>query len=188
RSQLAKRAQSMPRSSPRRCSEISIRVFARLMIGSAEVRPNACWPIDGHPRNKTSFNCTTKSPVSFETGLYARTELNGVTRTGLAAGRLILDLIDRIGAVRRARRFLTDIQVRTEQFRIRGRVAVHFLLFEGPGVLGAIDLLEVRDASVLLAELAGLDEVRNRNRGQQTDNRDHDHDFHQCERAAARCL
>lgn len=68
-------------------------------------------------------------------------------------------------------------------------VAVHLILvnvaavglfeFQRPAFLRAVDLLQILDACILLRGSAGFDEVRYGNRGKQTNDRDHDHDFNQ---------
>ena len=66
---------------------------------------------------------------------------------------------------------------------ISGGIGAAFALLQGPLLLGGIELAEVADASAGLRFLAGIDEVGNRDRGQQTDDGDNDHDFHQGESA-----
>lgn len=52
-----------------------------------------------------------------------------------------------------------------------------------PGLDGSIDLAQVVDAGIHLRRAAGLHEVGNRNRRQQTDDGYNDHDLHQGEPA-----
>src|ERR1017187_2292029 len=60
--------------------------------------------------------------------------------------------------------------------------------FDSPCLLGSVNLTEVVDAGIGLCGLTGMDEIRNRNRGQQTNNGHHDHDFHECEARLAGCV
>ena len=55
------------------------------------------------------------------------------------------------------------------------------LVFQCPGLDRAINLAQVVDAGVFLRLRAGADEVGNGNRGQQANDGDDDHDFHQRE-------
>src|ERR1041385_7342085 len=61
--------------------------------------------------------------------------------------------------------------------------ALRLLAFKRPLFLGAVDLFQVLDAGVSLRGLARLDEIWNRNRRKQSDDRHDDHDFHQREPA-----
>ena len=108
-----------------------------------------------------------------------------MTDGGLRAGRLLDHREQRVGAARGAARLRADVEALAEQVGVAGDVGVDLLLLEGSGVLGVIDLLEVRDARIFLRGFAGLDEVRDRDGGEQADDRDHDHDFNQGERATA---
>ena len=53
--------------------------------------------------------------------------------------------------------------------------------FQGPLLLGTVDLAQVVDAGVLLRGRAGAHEVGDGDGGQQADDGHHDHDFHQRE-------
>jgi len=54
-------------------------------------------------------------------------------------------------------------------------------VFQGPLVGRRVNLTEVVNASIGLRGGAGFHKVRNRDRRQQTDDGDNNHDFHQCE-------
>jgi hypothetical protein len=54
-------------------------------------------------------------------------------------------------------------------------------VFQCPGLDSSFELLHVSNAGILLAAFASFDEVRNRDRGQQADDGNDDHDFNQCE-------
>jgi hypothetical protein len=56
-----------------------------------------------------------------------------------------------------------------------------FAVFQRPLLLGCIDLAKIVDASIGLRRLTRPDEVRDRNRCQQTNDRHNDHDFHKGE-------
>ena len=58
---------------------------------------------------------------------------------------------------------------------------VNLLVFQSPLVDATGDLAEVVDAGVFLRGVARPNEVRNRNRREQTDDGNHDHDFHERE-------
>ena len=68
-----------------------------------------------------------------------------------------------------------------EGIGIRSRL----LVFEGPLLHRAINLLEIGDAGVLLGRGARLHEVRDGDGREQTDDGHHDHDFHEREAAFA---
>ena len=53
--------------------------------------------------------------------------------------------------------------------------------FQRPLLNGAVNQPEVVDTGVLPSRFTGLDEVRDGNRGQETDDCDHDHDFNERE-------
>ena len=58
-------------------------------------------------------------------------------------------------------------------------------LFERPLLLGTVDQTQVVNTCILLRSGAGAHEVGYGDGGQQTDNRDDDHDFHQSETCLA---
>ena len=62
-----------------------------------------------------------------------------------------------------------------------GVVVAAALFSKGPFLLGAINLPEIVDAGVLLRGGSGMHEIGNRDRRQQTDDGDNDHDFNQGE-------
>ena len=62
-----------------------------------------------------------------------------------------------------------------------GDGGVRLLVFECPLLFGTVQLAEVVDTGVSLGRIARPNEVRNRDGGQQTDDGDHDHDFHERE-------
>jgi hypothetical protein len=55
------------------------------------------------------------------------------------------------------------------------------LILQGPLFLRAVNLAEVVHASILLRGATGFHEVRDRDRGQQTNDGNDDHDFHELE-------
>jgi hypothetical protein len=60
-------------------------------------------------------------------------------------------------------------------------VAGGLVLFQRELAFRCIDLAQIVDTGISLRSLAGLDEVWNRNRRQQTDDGDDNHDFHEGE-------
>ena len=60
-------------------------------------------------------------------------------------------------------------------------VTLLLFLFQSPLLNRAIDLAKIVDAGILLGRCTGLDEVWNRDGGQEADDRDHDHDFNEGE-------
>jgi len=52
-------------------------------------------------------------------------------------------------------------------------------VLRGPDLLGAVNLAQVGDAGGLLGLQAGADEIRNGDGGQQADDGDNDHNFHE---------
>ena len=88
-----------------------------------------------------------------------------------------------IGATSWAIRQTATLHVSLDFGRREGvGVGGNLLLFQGPLLNCAVNLLQVGDAGVLLGGRASFHEVRNRDSGQQTDNRNHDHDFNEGER------
>jgi len=109
-------------------------------------------------------------------------------RSGQAASRGIGNYDrDRVGTTSRAARGVAAFEV-FHGFRRDNRVRIRLLVFQSPLLASAINLLQVRDTGVLLGRRTGFHEVRDRNRGQQTNDGHHDHDFYQRETALARCL
>src|SRR5262245_39446244 len=103
---------------------------------------------------------------------------------GDRTGRLRIHIVDVIRAARRTSGLVPDVLVRTIEVGGHRSVRADLLLFERPGLLRAVNLLEVRDAGVLLARGPRFDEVRNRDRSQQADDGYHNHDFNQGETSA----
>jgi hypothetical protein len=87
-----------------------------------------------------------------------------------------------IGSSERADRQLAKATAEIRgQFRFRrGRTRL-LPGFQSPLLLRTVDQTKVVDASIGLGDLAGANEVRDRDSGQKTDNRNNDHDFHQGE-------
>ena len=77
--------------------------------------------------------------------------------------------------------FVDDVEGGAEEVGVGDGVAGVFLLLQGPGGLGAFDLLEVGDAGTFLAGGARLDEVGDRDGRQESDDGHYDHDFHEGE-------
>ena len=98
----------------------------------------------------------------------------------LAARRVGVHRANRVGAAGRAGRKHDVLDVELH-FNESGRVGIRLFVFQRPLMLGAVDLAKAVDAGVFLGRIAGADEVRDRNDGQQTDDGDHDHDFHKRE-------
>src|SRR5438552_19069808 len=108
-----------------------------------------------------------------------RLGLERVTLGGAkAAGRLGVNRSEGIGASGRTARLIADVFVRAVEVGASRRIRIRFLLLQCPTRLGAIDLLEVGNASALLAQRTGFDKVRDRNGGQQGDNGHYNHDFY----------
>ena len=82
-----------------------------------------------------------------------------------------------IRVVIRAMRRLLNVAILSDQvgnFRHISRTLDHYVLFAG-----GLKLLHVADARSALGLIAVLDEVRDRNSGQNGDDGDHDHDFNE---------
>ena len=60
------------------------------------------------------------------------------------------------------------------------RAAGLFIVFQGVGLSGAVDLAKIVITRVGLGRGAGLHKVRDRDGGQQSDDGDHNHYFDQC--------
>ena len=101
------------------------------------------------------------------------------------AERLLINRLQSIAA--REGRVVTASRANDRALQITAHVGerrkgVRGLLgLQRPLLSGAVDLSQVIDASVHLRGGARPNEVRNRDRGQQTDDGDHDHDFHERE-------
>ena len=102
----------------------------------------------------------------------------------LAARRVGVHRIDGVAAAGRAGRIRIVLDVVPYFSRTR-RVRVGLLVFQRPLLFGTINLAEVVDAGVFLCRIAGANEVRDRDGGQQTDDGNHDHDFHEREAGLA---
>ena len=101
----------------------------------------------------------------------------------LLADRLVRHGAERVAvgegrSARRADDFVLQVglDVRVVEGSIR-----KLLGLEGPGLGGAVNLAQVIDAGVLLRLRASAHEVGDGDRGQQADDGDDDHDFHQGE-------
>ena len=105
----------------------------------------------------------------------------GTTRPGL-------NVIQRVGAAAGAQGFVPDVLGTPEEVCVYRGITIDLLLFQGPGGLRAVHLLEVGNAGGLLAGGPRLHEVRDGDGGQEADDCDHNHDFNQGETAiAAEC-
>src|SRR5205809_5968494 len=102
-----------------------------------------------------------------------------------AASRSVLDRVNGINAIGWTTRFSANVGGRTEKIGIGRTVRVDLLGLQSPGGLGAADLFHVRNARAALAGAAGLDEVRDGDRGQQSNDGHYDHDFYQREAGLA---
>ena len=65
------------------------------------------------------------------------------------------------------------------QIAARGGAARNLLVFQRPLLLGAVNQTQIVDAGVLLRGRARAHEVGNGDRGQQTDDGHHNHDFNE---------
>ena len=72
----------------------------------------------------------------------------------------------------------TEVLLQVSAERCVGR---GFLAFQSPLLLRTVDQAQVVDASIGLGGLASTNEVRDRDSGQQTDDRNNDHDFNEGE-------
>ena len=90
--------------------------------------------------------------------------------------RVIIIQRDSVRTSRRTSRRLLDVQSRATKLRhCRCLVSMR----HRPLFASRLNLLHVADASSLLGLVAVLDEVRDRNSGQNGDDGDHDHDFNE---------
>ena len=97
-----------------------------------------------------------------------------------AAGRVVSSSPDSVGAVRRAGRPVA--RVTASQIRLqRGLIQRGTGVFEQRLLLGAVNEAQVVDARIRLRRLAGADEVRDGDRGEEADDGHHDHDFNERE-------
>ena len=74
------------------------------------------------------------------------------------------------------------------ELRSRCNIGRNNLVFQAILLLGPVDLAQVIDAGVLLGLSARSHEVGDGNGGQQTNDGDHDHDFHQGETCLTICF
>ena len=139
------------------------------------------------PEGWKSFAEKQKGP-GFLPGLYQTLDRQLRQRVTFSSAQAALNVAlaganreERIDATSRTGRLNLDVVRRPENVaerRIR-IITVHLVLFQRPGVDRTVNLLHVGDASVLLAHLAGFNEVGDRDRGKQTNDRNDDHDFHE---------
>ena len=84
----------------------------------------------------------------------------------------------RAGAVDVTRAAAAEVSgQRSQRHGVRAVLAV----FQRPLLDGAVDQAEVVNASILASRFTSFDEVRDGNRGQETDDCNHDHDFNERE-------
>jgi len=107
-----------------------------------------------------------------------------MTNRRLCAGLRRADRGGRVGAVGRTARQHRALEV-IKDVGCRYGVRAGLLVFQGPLLHCAVNLLEVGDTGVLLGGGTGLHEVWNRDGGQQADDGHNDHDFYQGEGAVA---
>jgi hypothetical protein len=98
----------------------------------------------------------------------------------LAAGRVGIHRADRVSAAAGAVRILVVLDVHRHVSRT-GNVRIRLLVLQGSLLLGVVNLAQVVNAGILLGRVARPDEVRDRDGGQQADDGDHNHDFHEGE-------
>src|SRR6266487_1847965 len=112
-----------------------------------------------------------------------------MTSNGLRAGRLVSNIVQRVGAAARALGFIPNVLGGPEEVAVYRKVGGNFLLLQRPGGLRAVNLFKIGDARVLLTCRASLHEIRDGDRRKQTDDCDHNHDFNKGETAIlAECI
>jgi hypothetical protein len=104
-------------------------------------------------------------------------ELQGVTTN--VTGRGGINRLEGITSTSRA--FRTSTLDVAFNIGISSGRASALLVFKSPLFLGAVNLAQVVDTGVFLSGGTGFNEVRNRDGSQQSDDCDHDHDFHEGE-------
>ena len=73
-------------------------------------------------------------------------------------------------------------EIRSQRAQVRADVVGAVLaVFQRPLLDRTVDQAEVVDASIFASGFTSFDEVRDRNRGQETDDCHHDHDFNERE-------
>ena len=107
-----------------------------------------------------------------------------------AALRLSVDIGGRVASARGAfgragagtidGAFAAAAQIRGQRGNNHGVRAI-LAVFQRPLLDGAVDQAEVVNASILASRFTSFDEVRDGNRGQKTDDCNHDHDFNERE-------
>ena len=135
-------------------------------------------------------NLKQKNPKPFDFGSFKQpTELIRelvIERVRLVASRLRIHGRSGIGAARgafhigvdRSRAAAAEI---AGQRRQRHAVRAVLAVFQRPLLDRTVDQAEVVDASIFASGFTSFDEVRDRNRGQETDDGDDDHDFNERE-------
>ncbi len=98
---------------------------------------------------------------------------------GNRAFRRPAEVVEHVDTTGRTLRFLANIKLFSKKVGVCRDVGFLLLLLEFPGAFGTLDLLEVCDAGILQPGLARLDEIREHNRGQESDDGDHDHDLNE---------
>lgn len=116
----------------------------------------------------------------------ARNDVAGRLGADVAHGAAVAGRPGRCAVSRAGRQFTsgTVSEVGLEVRAGRGGGAA-LALFQGPLLLGRVDQAQIVNARILLRGRAGAHEVGNGDRGQQTDNRDNDHDFDEGETCLA---
>jgi len=111
-----------------------------------------------------------------------------VAESRLTAGRLLVHRRRNIAAARGALHSATGsavdharattAEVRSQRAQVRADVVRAVLaVFQRPLLDRTVDQAQVVDARIFAGCFTSLDEVRDRNRGQETDDCHHDHDF-----------
>ena len=113
-----------------------------------------------------------------------------MTGHGRVTRRRRIDRDHRIRSLRRASHgasggavdhaFATTAEVR-RQFARRDAVGAVLAVFQRPLLNRTVDQAQVVDASIFAGGFTSFDEVRDRNRGQETDDCHYDHDFNERE-------
>ncbi len=101
------------------------------------------------------------------------------------AGRVRTDCRNGVGATGRASRLRLQVSVCTNDVGECCSVACVLSVVHRPLLFGLVDLLKIGDAGLLSAALSSFDEVRDRNRHENADDQNNDHDLDERECAVA---
>lgn len=113
-------------------------------------------------------------------------QLQGVL--GHGAGGFFADCFDVVTAAGGADRFLLNILVGAEKVRIGRYIGIILFHFQGPNAFGSFDGFKIVNAGRFRCTFAGFGQIGDGDRSQKTNDRNHNHDFHERETGMTKSL